>query len=159
MSDAYGVGNALKAFHHSITLASRATGRTTRMLEQLKDGDRVVLTSENMAQHIRPLLKEMGKDVELVVCPPSNPGKLFERPPSKAYTHFDHDWVDEFYRLALARAGDDLMRLARDTSGDGVAYAEARLTARRLGQYPQEHEFHNVPETYITPRPRREWRS
>jgi len=149
MSDSYGVGNALKAFHHSMVMASRRTGRTSRMLEQVKSGDRIVFASEAMARHVRPLLKEMGKEVELVVCNPRDPASLFYRATAKGYTHFDHDWVDEYYRLALEDAGERLMRLPREVSGDGVAHAEARLEARRLGKYPTREDMERIPETYV----------
>lgn len=157
MSDSYGVGNALKAFHHSMFMASRRTGRTSRMLEQVKSGDRIVFASEGAAGHVRPLLKEMGKEVECVICTPKDPYSLSVRPPAKGFTHFDHDWVDEYYRFALEQASEWLMKLPREVSGEGVVHAECRLEARRWGEYPTREDMERIPETYVQDSKRGRW--
>ena len=109
MTDQYGVGNALRAFHHSMVMASRGTGRTTRMLEMVKDGDRIVLTQQNRRREIEHLLKAMGKDVTIIAVHPRNIDQIFNGPQPKGYTHFDHEWVDEYYRIRMDDIGNGLM--------------------------------------------------
>ena len=56
--DAFGIGQAMEGTALTYFRASRQTGRTTSMIESLKDGDRVVFRTAGERDRVMRLLKE-----------------------------------------------------------------------------------------------------
>jgi hypothetical protein len=144
MSDAYGVGNSLMAFHHSMVMASRRTGRTSRMVESLKDGDRVVVASSGMKRYLADLIRKTGKKVDVIVLEPHDNYRLSLFGTSVGKTYFDNDWVEKYYKHELENISKNLRRMEEKVSGYGLARQENRFAARKLSQYPSEdYLYHN----------------
>ena len=75
----------------------RGTGRTTRMLERVADGDTVVIHAANFLPYIRRLAEKVGKmGLRFVVV--SHTGDLSRlRGLSRDRVHWDHAASDELY--------------------------------------------------------------
>lgn len=58
--DSFGIGAALKGAALIYFQASRRTGRTTSLVESLKDGDRVIFTNSNEADRVKRICYELG---------------------------------------------------------------------------------------------------
>lgn len=131
MTEQYGFGKELQSSIQNIEQSMRRTGRTTRMLEALKDGDRVVTYSEASASYLRQLIRERGLNVNVRVCEPT-PGALADMERVKASdgeTVFDHTWIYMYYRAALDGASAMLNRRAVQLSGWSEAHEETRRLA------------------------------
>ncbi|SEG15305.1 hypothetical protein [Marinobacterium lutimaris] len=133
--DLFGIGNALQAMVRIYTQSARRTGRTTLMLDSLKDGDRVVCRSSNEARRLKNLVRERGLDVGCIVVSPECPERLFDYGTPQGRTVFDHDWVESYYELSLARAVSDIERLHRQFSGYGEVHRETARAARECARW------------------------
>lgn len=127
--DHFGIGNAVQGMLHTYISTSRQTGRTTSLLESLKDGDRVCCASANEAEQLARLCRERDLNVRCIVVHPGEPGQLFTRPPSEGRTIFDHTWVEQYYLSTMKRCQADIDHLQRQSSGFGTAHIETRRLA------------------------------
>jgi hypothetical protein len=128
--DHFGIGHAVAACLGMYINSARRTGRTTSLVESLKDGDRVVCLAGNEAQRLRELVRERGVDVEVIVVPIDQPHKLFEQAPAVGRTIFDHTWVEAFYERSIRHTMEHLDHLERQASGFGAAHRETARAAR-----------------------------
>lgn len=114
MIDQYGIGPALQAamqmyFHHS-----RHTGRTTRMLDAVQEGDTVVCANESAMKAARNLFYARGvRDVKFVAVEKATLRGTMDvlRGNYSGRFHFDHTFVERFYAAALERAHGDFAQL------------------------------------------------
>lgn len=58
--DHYGIGNAIKGIVGAYAESARRTGRTTSLVESVKDGDRVIFTNGREADRVKRLCAERG---------------------------------------------------------------------------------------------------
>jgi len=130
--DLFGIGQALRACAEIYFRSARGAGRTTAMLESVKDGDRIIFADCNEADRVRGLCRERELDVECIVISVNYPEKIFERCPCHGRTVFDHRWVEDRYILAIERCEKDIDFFARESSGYGEAHRE---TAREATEH------------------------
>lgn len=133
--DHFGIGAAMKAMTLNYTYSARRTGRTTSLVESMKDGDRIVFAERREAERVERLCLERGVKVECIVIDPRDPGRVMERKQPEGRTIFDHSWVEHYYMHAIERAGDTLDRLERETSGYGAAHRETKRRAEELARW------------------------
>lgn len=128
--DMFGIGSALACMVRTYSFSARRTGRTTLMVDNAKDGDRIVFADPREAERVSRLLKERGVKVECIVIDPNRPQDLFERGsvPGDGRSILDHSWVERYYEIGLERLEQDLNKFERGTSGYGEAH---RKTLRR----------------------------
>ncbi|GMQ53463.1 hypothetical protein [Halopseudomonas aestusnigri] len=139
--DAYGIGAGISGAAQTYLQAARRTGRTTAMLESLKDGDRVLCDSEREAARLRRLIKERGLRVEVLAVSPSQPMVAFQRGTPSGRTVFDHSWVEQFYLNAVESARRDLLSLETELSGYGGEHVKTRLQAEEISKWRwSEHD-------------------
>lgn len=124
--DHYGIGTALRGAANILFQSARRTGRTTSLVESVKDGDRIIFANALEAERVRRLCLERGVKVECIVVPPSNPVEVFDRPTAEGRSIFDHTWVEQFYLDGLARLESDINTFERETSGYGAAHRETK---------------------------------
>ncbi|GHB33667.1 hypothetical protein GCM10007094_23070 [Pseudovibrio japonicus] len=94
-------GPALKAFLDGIENQQCRSGRTTRMLDAVKEGDVVVCWDAAHARHIRFGLEERElRDVRLVTLG-TQTGSL---PMTSGHVHFDHYSLLHHFHTAIVRA-------------------------------------------------------
>jgi hypothetical protein len=118
--DMFGIGSAITAVVDSYFHGARSTGRTTRLLESLKAGDRIVTLDEPQARVLRSLLTRRKLAVSVLVLPVRDP-ILPGIARSEGKTVFDHTWVEEFYRLELRRANSSLRYIEEHLSRTELA--------------------------------------
>lgn len=130
--DHFGIGHGIQGAARIYFQSGRQTGRTSSLVESLKDGDRVVFTTEREGRRVQALCKERNISIEIIVCDTRIPDRLFHRgPPSgNERTIFDHTWVEQYYKDALARAQDEIDQLQTNLSGRGVPHRETERAAR-----------------------------
>ena len=133
--DQFGIGNAMVGMANAFFISARRTGRTTSMLDSLKDGDRIVFTNPSEARRVERMLKERNLKVECVVIPSNDPGRVFSYPTPQGRTVFDHSWVEEFYMDAITRAQKDIDHLQTESSGYGEAHLQTARQAAELAKW------------------------
>ncbi|SET76632.1 hypothetical protein [Pseudomonas graminis] len=133
--DHFGIGQAMKGMARCYFQASRGTGRTTSLLESLKDGDRVCCASSKEADRLTRMFRERNVGAEAIAVDPNTPQRIFERGTPEGRTIFDESWVEQYYLRALEAAAKDIDHLQREASGYGAAHIETRLAAREAGKW------------------------
>lgn len=133
--DQFGIGAAVAGAAQVYFKSARQTGKTTRLIQSLHEGDRVVVTTHEQAQWMRNRAKQLGKQIEVVACPVDDPGKIFQRGPSKGRTMFDHDWVEAYYLRAIEIAQREISHIERESSGYGIAHEETRMKADAISRW------------------------
>ena len=132
--DLFGIGNAMKSMAITYFQTSRATGRTTAMVEGLKDGDRVVFMTWVEATRVKRLCEERGVTIDCIVISPDQVERLFERGISIGRTIFDHSWVEKYYINALNQVSLDIDHIQKVSSGVGEAHRETRRRAASVNK-------------------------
>ena len=133
--DHFGIGVAMRTAAMIYIHGARYTGRTTSLVESVKNGDRICFSDSKEAERVRRLCLERGVTVECIVVPPKHPEKLLERGTSEGRTLFDHTWVEQYYLSAMERAKDEIDHLERQASGFGEAHRETRRRAEEIEKW------------------------
>lgn len=133
--DHFGICAAISAMIRVYLVAARATGRTTHLVENVKDGDRIVFATRNQADRVERLCKERGVKVKCVVIEVHAPERLLETGTSEGRTIFDHDWIEKYYERAITRAQTEIDHLERETSGYGAAHRETMYRTREIHKW------------------------
>lgn len=133
--DHFGIGQAMKGMACGYFAASRGTGRTTSLIESLKDGDRVVCLSSREADRVRRLCRERSLAVDFMVVDPKRPDMVFSKGSHQGRTIFDHSWVEQYYLLAIESAQSQIDQLQRQSSGHGTAHFETAAAAREIARW------------------------
>lgn len=111
--DYYGIGSSLRAGAQIYCQAARQSGRTTAMVESLRDGARVVFATPEEKTRVTRLCRERGVSIVGIVADPRRPDQIVDNLHHGGVgLTFDHSWVEQFYILALENAGQELERLA-----------------------------------------------
>lgn len=122
--DHFGIGQAMQGMARIYIQSSRRSGRTTSLVESLKDGDRVCCATQREAKLLHQLLVERGLNVECIAVDPMSPGRLRERGISHGRTVFDHTWVEQYYIAALQRCQEEIDHLQQHMSGSETHHIE-----------------------------------
>ncbi len=130
--DHFGIGLAIKGMAIAYFHASRATGRTTSLVESVKDGDRIVFIDSNHARRVERLCLDRGVNVECIVVDPKTPEHVFDMPTSVGRTIFDHCWIEQRYLHVIERTQKEIDTLERESSGYGEAHRETKRSAEQL---------------------------
>lgn len=133
--DHFGIGAAVRGAFEMYFRSARQTGRTTSLVESLKDGDRVIFVDSRQADIVRRMCAERHLKVECIVLEPKRRRELCDRAPSEGRTLFDHVWVEQYYRESLDDMVEEVDRLQRETSGFGAAHLETRRAAAESSRW------------------------
>ncbi|HZG29915.1 MAG TPA: hypothetical protein VE079_15785 [Ensifer sp.] len=120
-------------------MMSRHTGRTTAMLNAVKSGDCIIVSTPREREHFRHILAERRPvpDVEILVINPNSP----DRPPGKCSrygnVHFDHDWLFHFHQGAFLKSRTFLDFMVKDLTVDSpeAVAEEVREASHELGRF------------------------
>lgn len=113
--DHYEIGATIQGAANMAMVLRKGKGRTTSMLNQLVNGDRVITINQDHADMLRRLVRERKLSVEVLVLSPENP-EVYKYPPM-GKTHLDHVWVEAYYQHVLARAIRDVDHIQAELSG------------------------------------------
>lgn len=136
--DHFGIGTAVEGAARMYFQGARRSGRTTSMLDSLKDGDRIWFADAREANRVERLCKERGLTVEcrtLSVRGLDSVRGAFECGTPKGRTLFDHSWVEQFYMAAIQNAQAAIDHTQRETSGWGAAHLDTRRRAVEIAQF------------------------
>lgn len=133
--DHFGIGAAIYGAARVYFQSARRTGRTTALLDGLKNGDRVVCATGAEAKHLERQCRERGVQVQVITLPTNLAYSIFDRSTPNGRTIFDHGWVERYYMGALENARAELDHLQREASGFGAAHIETRAMARELANW------------------------
>lgn len=130
--DLFGIGSALKGVAHAYFHCSRQTGRTTMMIDSIKDGDRIIFAHRNESERVQRICKERGLDVDCIFASTRDPSRIFEHGSSLGRTVFDHGWVEEYYLNAMDRCAAEIRHFETGLSGYGEAHRKTKREASRF---------------------------
>jgi hypothetical protein len=135
--DHFGIGIAMLCMARVYVQSARRSGRTTSLVESLKDGDRVVFASRQEADAVQRICRERGVTVKCVVLEPKHHPMEIARGSgtSEGRTIFDHSWVESYYLHAIERAQGELDQAERELSGFGEAHRETRRRAIEIAKW------------------------
>ena len=91
--DVCGVGNTVTGAVEVALTATRQTGRTTAMINMIKDGDRVVFLNQREANRVDSLLRERGIKAHCIVASVGTPEEIYRLGTPRGRLIFDHSWV------------------------------------------------------------------
>ncbi len=115
--------------------SARSTGRTTSLVESVKDGDRICFACNKEARRVERLLREQGVQVACIVVDPKSPQDIFGSGTSQGRTIFDHGWVEQYYLAAIEKASFNIDELQKNASGYGEAHRETRRRAEEMARW------------------------
>ena len=133
--DHFGIGAAVDGAVQIYLQSARRTGRTTSLVESVKDGDRIIFADSREADRVKRLCLERGIEVDCIVIDPRNPERLFEHGTPQGRAVFDHSWVEQYYLEAVSRAKSDIDHFERQASGYGEAHRETRRKAEEMARW------------------------
>jgi len=123
--DAFGFGAALRGVAKVYFISARRSGRTTALVESLKDGDKVICRSHMEGNSIKDLCKRRGVEIEICAVNPAEWANIYQVPPAKRRMVFDHTWVEEFYLQQIEDMGKFFERVQQERSGSGEQFETA----------------------------------
>jgi hypothetical protein len=136
--DQFGISTAMRSMAEVYSTMARQTGRTTQMLDSLKDGDRIVCSTASEKRRLESLCRERDLKVKVLACPPGRHADLLKDGTSQGRTVFDHWWVEQFFAGGLRAMEAELAFLQRELSGYGEAHRQtAREAAKWHPYYPR----------------------
>jgi len=128
--DHFGIGNAVRASALSYFQGASRSGRTTSLIESVKDGDRILFKNQREANRVSSLLRDRNPSlqVQCIVLDPKESSRIFELGslPGEGRTLFDHGWVEQYYLDAINNAIKSIDSLQRETSRYGEAHRETK---------------------------------
>lgn len=133
--DHFGIGVGVRGSVLTYLRAARNSGRTVSLIESLKDGDRVVFMTAAEAQRVQRLCAERKVSIECSVIKPTDPRSIFNRGTPKGRLIFDHEWVEQYYLLALDRAQSEIDHFQREAGGEGEAHRATRRCAEEFARW------------------------
>lgn len=127
--DTYGIGSAVLGVVQAYMQGARHTGRTTSLVAQVKDGDRIYFTDCAECERVRRLCLDRGVTVECVVIPRNGLDSLITEGTGKGRTWFDHSAVEIYYLQAIIEARNYIDQLTTHLSGFGTAHLDTKRKA------------------------------
>lgn len=111
------MGMALRMYEQG----ARRSGRTTRMIDQVRDGETVVCLNASHARHVQTALRERGlAKVRVFTCAPDMGEFVSTTAGVRGRIHLEHCWVHEWYSAAIIRATREIEGVvASRDAGDG----------------------------------------
>lgn len=136
--DMFGIGNAIKASLQIIGITARQTGRTTLLVESLKDGDRVLTPTDREAARLRALIAERRVSAEVVVVSAQRFAEYVHTTgslPGEGRLCLDHTLVEDIYRRNIEGTEEFLDTAVKRLSGYGAAHRETRRRAEEMTRW------------------------
>jgi hypothetical protein len=135
--DHFGIGSGLAGAARIYFQSAKRTGKTTSLVDSLKDGDRVVFTNKREAHRVQTLCRERGVSIKVIVSSTDTPDRLLMHGTSSgdARTVFDHSWVEAYFNTAIERAIKDVDFFETSLSGTGKPHRDTRRQFEELSKW------------------------
>ncbi|MGI9490975.1 MAG: hypothetical protein ACR2QF_00965 [Geminicoccaceae bacterium] len=103
----------------------RGTGRTTRMLDQLKAGGCIAVSNKKEASRLRCCIRDRGELSDsdyrfIVIAPEEGLGRMYQQLRCRGIRGpllFDHQWLLRLVEIELQRLGNSLAGLVVEFGG------------------------------------------
>lgn len=125
--DQFGISTALLAAARIYFQTARDTGRTTRFINSLKDGDRVVFCNPKDMRHFQVHAHQMGRHFECVLASPKRLAELQLPRRSGQRTVFDHTWLEEYWLAEMEKTSAFVSRFEAEMSIGADVAEEQRV--------------------------------
>jgi len=119
--DYFGIGAAMRGACRAVVLAMRATGRTTRLVDDLRENDIVIVLNADHGRHLERKALDAGKRCRWVVADPligevahGHAAEKIRAWDGAGRLIFDHAWVEAYYDQVLVDAGTDLDKIGSE---------------------------------------------
>jgi len=151
--DPYGIASVLHVALELHEIQSRGTGRTTKLMREVKPGDLVVVSSVNETRHLRLLMRERGwaeKDTHFAILDDDVEKAqddvdrwLRRRLNSEARVHVTHEAAYLIAKAHLGRLTQYLEELAGYSENDDATEPmnRAYLTQPRAANAPRQRLY------------------
>lgn len=133
--DLFGIGAAIRGAAAIYFRAARSTGRTTSLVNSVKNGDRVVFIDATHAREFQRLCRDRGGQVDCIVVPASQPKEVFRNGPARERLILDHCWIEAFYMQAIEQAMHEVDAIEREGSGNGEAARKSEQLSREFAKW------------------------
>lgn len=135
--DIFGIGAGVIGAVSVYFISGRRSGRTTSLVESVKDGDRIIFAEPREADRVRRLIKERGIDVECIVVSPEDPIGITQlsTSPDDGRTILDHAWVERYYEAGIKRLARNIDNIQEDLSGYGANHRETKRAAEEISRW------------------------
>lgn len=138
---------AIRLAAQAIDAAQRGTGRTTRMLEDVRDGD-LIICSRKERHYLRPLLAERGVHAEIRETVPLEFLRRREEINSgQRYTHFTHEFIQELIEFEVFEM---VVRLEKKLNAVNEKEREARFERNKRAMMTNNPILQDLPFVPIT---------
>lgn len=140
--DHFGIGAGVMGAVNVYLTCGRRSGRTTSLIESVKDGDRIIFAEPGEADRVRRLIKERGIDVECIVVNPGDPIGIprLSTSPDDGRTILDHTWVERYYEAGIKRLARNIDNIQEGLSGYGAKHRETKRAAEEIARW-QAYRF------------------
>ena len=128
--DHFGIGNTIRSTIEVCMGLARRTGRTTLLLNTVRNGDRVIFRTCAEAKYFENLCNDRGIAVECIVVGEARAEHMLlgRKPPKSGRTICDHTWVEQQYIDAIASVRDRIDKLEEDKGAFDRAMEERELS-------------------------------
>lgn len=133
--DHYGIGTAILGAANIYLRSARGTGRTTSLLQSVKDGDRIITSDKREFLRLQDILKERQLNVDVKLIQPSEMYKLSELNTPQGRTLFDHIWIEKFYINKIQESVQDIDQLQTQLSGWSEVHEVTRASAAEMSRW------------------------
>lgn len=136
--DHFGIGAGVLGSVRCYFVGARRTGRTTSLVESVKNGDRVIFASPNEAETFRRLALERGVRVDCVTIEPrSLELQGLGSSPDDGRTIFDRGWIEAYYEQELLSVRRVIDELEKRLSGFGADHRSTQRKAKEIARWGQ----------------------
>ncbi len=107
----YGIATAIQAYYRVFQETARQTGRTREMLDDLSNGDCVIVPSANHINYIQSMARKKGLNIRVEVVNPSMLD-ISNLRVLKGQIVFDHTFVEQYFDNELLSSERRLKELS-----------------------------------------------
>lgn len=120
-SDIFGIGAGIRSVISIFLSNARGTGRTTFLVNGLRNGDLVIVSNENTGSRIERAFMNLesrrGERIHWKVVKPGNFHEIRFNPNNRGRLVFDHVWVELTYKQAVEDVEHKISQIQKHASG------------------------------------------
>jgi SMC interacting uncharacterized protein involved in chromosome segregation len=128
------VSNFLRSALEIYLQTSRATGRTNALIDQLLDGDRVIVPNAREADRIHRLTRDRNLKIRVEVWSFDRMGPVADRM-LKGRTYFEHTFIEQHYMDRLKMADQELEWLKAEANRHDRSDIERAVLEKELADF------------------------
>lgn len=113
--DTYNIANSMRVGLEMLMQGARQSGRTTRMLDGLKDGDRIITSDTRNVRILQNQARQRGLNVEVIFWSVKEMHcNIYRLKKSAGRTVFDHVFIENFWKTRIADIERELVAIEQE---------------------------------------------